>query len=92
MKCFLVLVGSVNHPSCDYLLHFLGVGDVDPADGEHLLLVCYIDELGSSISTYYGRVEGLQEFSGDLAFFAVLANEEDSSTLVVEGAWSCRVR
>ena len=71
VKCFLVLVGGVNHPSCDHLLSFLSVGDVDAADGKYLLLVCYINEFSVSVSAYYGSVEGLQEFSGDLAFFAV---------------------
>ena len=72
VKCFLVLVGGVNHPSCDHLLSFLSVGDVDAADdGKHLLLVCYIDKFSVGVSAYYGSVEGLQEFSGDLAFLAV---------------------
>ena len=71
VKCFLVLVGGIDHPSCDHLLGLLGIGDVDAADGEQLDLVCHIDELCIGVGTHCGCVVGLQEFPGDLSFLAV---------------------
>ena len=33
VECSLVLVGGIDRPSCDHLLGFLSVGNVDSADG-----------------------------------------------------------